>query len=155
MVNVDEFIEDIGQELRDQISRFQHRLARDSHGYFEQVRQRMPALTGNAVSAVRFSINDEPSKTEFVIVQEDTGISGDPIAGYMPEGILKVSPHTSDHSDFEKAVAISKVGRVVINPSAAQDPWRQAALDLGHTDFQRQGVNPTRISSIPPNLEDL
>jgi len=155
VTDISDVIEDIGQEVREQIQRIGGQIIRDEQGYFEQVRQRMPALTGNAVSAVSFQVNEGPKHIEIITRQEDRGISGDDISGYMPEGILKVPPHTASHSRLEETVAIGKVGRVVINPSAAQDPWRQAAVDLGHTNFRREGLNPTRIFSDPPNLEDL
>jgi hypothetical protein len=155
LTDISDVIEDIGQELREQIQRIGGQIIRDEQGYFEQVRQRMPALTGNAVSAVHFLVNESPKRIEIITRQEDIGVSGDGIAGYMPQGILTTSPHTGDHSSLEKSVAIKKVGRVVVNPSAAQDPWLQASLDLGHTNFQREGLHPTRISSDPPNLDDL
>jgi hypothetical protein len=155
VLDLDAVIEDIGAEIREQIRHLNHQIIRDEQSYFEQVRQRMPALTGNAVSAVNFSIQEGQNQIVIVTRQEDSGASGDQIGGYMPEGILKVSPHTSGHSDFEKRVAMKKVGRIVINPSAAQDPWRQAAIDLGHTNFRREGTNPTLISSDPPNIADF
>jgi len=154
-VSIDDVIADIGAEVREQITRIRSGIVRDEQGYFEQVRQRMPALTGNAASAVSFRIEEGAAEIAIITEQADSGVSGESIPVYMPQGILGVPPHTSFHFKSEEAKAIEKVGRVVINPSAAQDPWRQAALDLGHTNFRREGINPTRIFSDPPNLSDL
>jgi len=155
IVSLDEVLDDIGDEVRGQIARLQSRIVLDEQGYFEQVRQRMPALTGNAVSAVSLRIEEGATRIAIVTEQADSGVSGDDIARYMPQGILGVPPHTSSHFKSEEHKALRRVGHVVLNPSAAQDPWRQAALDLGHTDFRREGLNPTRISSDPPDLSDL
>lgn len=154
-ISIDDVIADIGNEVREQIARIRNGVVRDEQGYFEQVRQRMPALTGNAASAVSFRIEEGTHEIAIITEQADSGVSGEAIGVYMPDGILGVTPHTGFHFESEQRKARNLVGHVVINPSAAQDPWRQAALDLGHSNFRREGHNPTRIFSDPPNLSDL
>lgn len=150
--HLDAILEDIGAEMRARIARIQHRLVDYERAYFEQVRQRMPALTGNAVSAVSFRLTEGTTQITVVTEQADSGASGDQIGGYMPQGILSTPPHTSGHSAREMRKAVATVGRVVINPSATQDPWLQAAIDLGFTNFQRRGLHPTIITFDIPQL---
>lgn len=149
---LDDILTDIGNEMRARIARIRHRLVDYERAYFEQVRQRMPALTGNAVSAVSFSLAEGTNQITITIRQAESGATGEQINPYMPQGILGKSPHTSGHSVREIRKASAIAGRVVINPSAAQDPWLQAALDLGFTNFQRHGSQPTIITFDIPQL---
>src|SRR5574337_976385 len=118
LLDLGDVLEALTQEVQQEVQRLNHEVVNDCVAYFEAVRQRMPALTGNAASAVTFTVSEAQDSVEVVIAQEQYGLSGDDLTRYMPAGILTRDPHTGAHSRLEATVAMAKVGHVIVNPNA-------------------------------------